>query len=100
MFTAFEKSRIVFVASQKLRALTLLGPNHDPLLASDLTPMAWVILERIGRARHHGEMTHGKLSLNFTKESPKTLFYHRKELVRRNLVSKQVDCHVLQTEGR
>jgi len=91
---------------------TVLGSNYDPILARHLTAMQWVILERVGRARHQvntkkvkkiwlkswvalciqlqGEMTHGKLSLNFTKETPKTLFYHRKVLVSKNLLCKQV----------
>lgn len=92
MTSTFNTNRIVFVASQASRARVLIGPNYDPLLAAHLTPMQWIILERIGRARHQGEMTHGKLSLNFTKEPPNTLFYHRKVLVLRNLITKQVRC--------
>jgi hypothetical protein len=49
--STFGDRRVVFVASQRLRARVLLGADHDPLLALDLTPMQWVILERIGRAR-------------------------------------------------
>ena len=90
MAASFNLNRVVFVASQKMRAQALLGLSYDPLLVTDMTPMQWIILERIGRARYLGEMTHGKLSLNFTKESPKTLFYHRKLLIRLNLITKQV----------
>ena len=97
MSASFDPNRVVFVASQQMRAQALLGLSYDPLLAADMTPMQWVILERIGRARYLGEMTHGKLSLSFTKESPKTLFYHRKLLMRLNLISKQVTHSLIGT---
>ncbi len=75
---------------QDLRGRALLGPRYSPFLSDSLTPMQWCILERIGRSRTQGEVTQGKVSLQFTGESPKTLFYHRKALLKHRLIRKQV----------
>ena len=40
--------------------------------------------------RYQGEVTQGNLSLQFTHENPKTLFYHRKALLSKGLLTKQV----------
>ncbi|XP_015608744.1 general transcription factor 3C polypeptide 1 [Cephus cinctus] len=79
---------LVIVASQKLRECALMGYNVCPTL--ELTVMQYCFLERVGRARYHGEVTQGKLSLNSLKEDPKSLFYHRKYLLRHKLITKQL----------
>jgi general transcription factor 3C polypeptide 1 len=85
----FGESRLVLVASQQMRNEALMGPFADPLLAETLTAMQYCILERVGRSREHGEVTQGKMSLQFMKENPKTLFYHRKNLLKHGLIKKQ-----------
>lgn len=52
--------------------------------------MHYCFLERVGRSRYHGEVTQGKLSLSLLKEDPRTLFYHRKFLLRHKLITKQM----------
>ncbi len=86
----FGRHRLVAVASQDQRARALLGDRHCPLLAEALSPTQWCLLERVGRSRTLGEVTQGKASLQFMKESPKTLFYHRKELLKQGLLTKQI----------
>ncbi|XP_034239860.1 general transcription factor 3C polypeptide 1 [Thrips palmi] len=80
-------SRLVLVASQSVRSAALMGDDVDPCL--ELTPMHFCILERIGRARYHGEVTQGKISLHCTGEDPKSLFYYRKTLLLHKLITKQ-----------
>lgn len=65
-----------------------MGDDVDPCL--EFTPMHFCILERIGRARYHGEVTQGKISLHCTGEDPKSLFYYRKTLILHKLITKQV----------
>lgn len=79
---------LVIVASQLLRTRALIGVDVSPTL--ELTIMHYCFLERIGRARYHGEVTQGKLSLAALNEDPKTLFYHRKFLLQHKLITKQV----------
>eukprot|EP00094_Tigriopus_californicus_P009796 TCALIF_09445-PA protein Name:"Similar to Gtf3c1 General transcription factor 3C polypeptide 1 (Rattus norvegicus)" AED:0.03 eAED:0.04 QI:37/0.71/0.62/1/0.85/0.87/8/0/1945 len=99
LLEAYEgQARLAFVASQWARAKALMGPNPDPLLVQTVSGMPWAILERIGRARELGEVTQGKMSLQFTKENPKTLFYHRKALIKESLIQKQV--HYQKTKGQ
>jgi len=81
---------LVLVASQSARTEALTGEDYDPLSVANITAMQWAILERIGRARALGEVTQGKLSLQFMNENPKTLFYHRKSLLAKSLIMKQV----------
>ena len=45
----------------RTRALT--GEDWDLLQVEAITGTQWCILERVGRARHHGEVTQGRLSL-------------------------------------
>ena len=90
---------MVVVASQLLRGRALLGGQEcGPLTLQSITPMQWCILERIGRSRELGEVTQGKRSLQFTKENPKTLFYHRKDLIKKGLLRKQI--HYQKTKGQ
>ena len=73
--------------------------NHSNFYnTSTLFPCQWAILERVGRARYQGEVTQGKLSLQFMNENPKTLFYHRKALLSKGLMLKQV--HHQKTKGQ
>ena len=46
-----DENSVVFVASQTEREKALLGSYYDPLLVRTFAPMAFAILERIGRAR-------------------------------------------------
>ena len=57
--------------------------EEDLELIQSITAMQWALLERIGRSRYQGEVTQGKNSLQFTRENPKTLFYHRKHLLKK-----------------
>merc|ERR1719233_1340380 len=82
--------RFVMVGSQDARTEALIGEDWDPLHVAGVTATQWAILERVGRARYQGEVTQGKLSLQFMRENPKTLFYHRKALVTKGLIMKQV----------
>ena len=80
----------VFVASQTEREKTILGSNYDPILANNISPIQWAILERIGRSRYHGEITVGVESLvKFFQLSPKDLFYYRKFMLKNGLITKQ-----------
>ncbi|XP_011862964.1 PREDICTED: general transcription factor 3C polypeptide 1-like [Vollenhovia emeryi] len=78
---------LVIVAAQSIRTRALMG--HDVSSTLELTIMHYCFLERVGRARYHGEVTQGKLSLAALKEDPKTLFYHRKFLLHHKLITKQ-----------
>ncbi|XP_072745802.1 general transcription factor 3C polypeptide 1 [Anoplolepis gracilipes] len=79
---------LVIVASQLIRTRALMSVDVSPTL--ELTIMHYCFLERVGRARYHGEVTQGKLSLAALKEDPKTLFYHRKFLLQHKLITKQI----------
>ena len=82
--------RLVMVGSQDARTRALIGEDWDPLQVEAITGTQWCILERVGRARYHGEVTQGRLSLQAMNVDPKTLFYHRKSLVKNGLIMKQV----------
>lgn len=79
---------LVIVGSQAIRSRALLDVNVSPTL--ELTIIHYCFLERVGRARYHGEVTQGKLSLAALKQNPKTLFYHRKFLLQHKLITKQI----------
>ncbi|OAD53659.1 General transcription factor 3C polypeptide 1 [Eufriesea mexicana] len=87
---AIEKygQKLVIVASQSARNHALMGDEVSPIL--ELNVIQYCFLERVGRSRYHGEVTQGKLSLNALKEDPKSLFYHRKFLLRHKLITKQI----------
>ncbi|XP_012286729.1 general transcription factor 3C polypeptide 1 isoform X2 [Orussus abietinus] len=80
--------QMVIVASQDLRDCALLGSDVCPIL--ELNSQQHCYLERVGRARYHGEVTQGKLSLGLLKEDPKTLFYRKKLLFGHKLITKQI----------
>ncbi|XP_063842783.1 general transcription factor 3C polypeptide 1-like isoform X2 [Scylla paramamosain] len=80
--------QLVLVASQLLRNKALcITACIDKFY--DLTINQYIILERIGRSRRMGEITQGKVSLASMGENPKTMFYHRKRLLKLNLITKQ-----------
>ncbi|KAK7929622.1 hypothetical protein WMY93_006017, partial [Mugilogobius chulae] len=81
--------RLVAVASQKLRFLTLIGTESDPDLK--LTDESYCVLERVGRSRWQGELQRDLSNGTFKIESRK-IHYLRKSLVQHNLVS--VQSHV------
>ncbi|XP_076636938.1 general transcription factor 3C polypeptide 1 [Colletes latitarsis] len=81
-------NKLVIVASQSARNYALMGVEVSPTL--ELNVIQYCFLERVGRSRYHGEITQGKLSLNALKEDPKSLFYHRKLLLRHKLITKQI----------
>nr|XP_034186691.1 general transcription factor 3C polypeptide 1 [Osmia lignaria] len=87
---AIEKygQKLVIVALQSARNHALMGDEVSPIL--ELNVVQYCFLERVGRSRYHGEVTQGKLSLNALKEDPKSLFYHRKYLLRHKLITKQI----------
>lgn len=59
----------------------------DPTI--ELSPNQYCMLERIARSRYHGEVTHGKMSLQIITKDTKHLFYNRKILGAYFLVMKQ-----------
>ncbi|XP_031843956.1 general transcription factor 3C polypeptide 1 isoform X2 [Nomia melanderi] len=81
-------NKLVIVASQTERNHALMGGEVSPMI--DLNVIQYCFLERVGRSRYHGEVTQGKLSLNALREDPKSLFYHRKLLLRHKLITKQI----------
>ncbi|XP_014767991.1 general transcription factor 3C polypeptide 1 [Octopus bimaculoides] len=80
--------RMVIVASQNLRSMSLFGPDRDPNMR--LLDLPYCILERIGRSRYIGELTRGHNSLAVFSDSPKLMFHYFKLLIRLSLVRKQV----------
>ncbi|KAK3864004.1 hypothetical protein Pcinc_030265 [Petrolisthes cinctipes] len=81
-------NKLVLVASQQLRNKALcISTCIDKFY--DLTLIQYIMLERIGRSRRMGEITQGKVSLACMGENPKSMFYHRKRLLKLNLITKQ-----------
>ena len=79
---------LAIVANQTLRNKALcIDACIDPFY--DLTPLQYQLLERVGRSRTMGEITQGKISLAIMGENPKSMFYHRKRLLKMNLITKQ-----------
>lgn len=75
------------MADQLTRNKAILTPESDP--THDYTHIEYCILERLGRARYHGEFSHGKLSLQSFLHS--ILFYHhKKNLAQNQLIRSQV----------
>lgn len=91
------ETSLVVVASQAAREFALLGDEVCPTL--ELTIMQYCFLERVGRSRYHGEVTQGKLSLALLKEDPKSLFYHRKYLLKHKLITKQTHHQKINGHG-
>lgn len=79
-------SRLVMVASQKTREEVLFDCKGNFL---NMSVVKYCMLERIGRSRYNGEISHGKNSLLALGEDPKSLFYYRKSLLELNVIKKQ-----------
>nr|XP_037274882.1 LOW QUALITY PROTEIN: general transcription factor 3C polypeptide 1-like [Rhipicephalus microplus] len=88
--------RLVIVADQFTRSRALLGPHHA-MTDLDLTDIKYCMLERIGRSRYLGQTTQGQLDMRVFKLTHATMFILRKQLVQRNLITKQEFC--LKVEG-
>lgn len=80
-------SRLVIVATQRLRKRVLTHSLADPLV--EFSQAQFCLLERIGRSRHQGETTQGKMSLQLVSKDPKVIFYNRKHLADHKLICKQ-----------
>ena len=65
---------LVMVGSQDARTRALIGEDWDPLQVEAITGTQWCILERVGRARYHGEVTQGRLSLQVILASHWSIF--------------------------
>lgn len=81
----------VIVASQELRESALISDTAYPLV--ELNEMQYCMLERIGRARHYGELSQKKQG-PYSNEDPKIMFYLRKALLQHKLITKQMFHHV------
>ena len=79
--------KFVIVASQSLRERALLGDTACPVL--EMNVLQYCFLERVGRARYHGDVSHGKNGLSTLADDPKSMFYHRKFLLKHKLIVKQ-----------
>lgn len=79
---------LVLVASQDVRNVALAGVHTNVL--ETLAINSFIMLERIGRAREHGEVTQGKHGLSRLNIPPKSSFYFRKGLLAHGLIAKQV----------
>ncbi|XP_075554996.1 general transcription factor 3C polypeptide 1 [Dermacentor variabilis] len=89
-------NRLVIVADQMTRERALIGPNNT-IADLDLSEMKYCILERIGRSRYLGQTTQGQLDLRVMNITHASMFIMRKQLVQRNLITKQDFC--LKTES-
>ncbi|XP_015124460.1 general transcription factor 3C polypeptide 1 [Diachasma alloeum] len=89
--------KLVIVGSQATRQNSLMGDSVCPTL--ELTIVQYCFLERVGRARYHGEVTQGKRSLSILGEEPKSLFYHRKYLTKHRMITKQVHHQKISGHG-
>lgn len=79
---------LVIVADQTTRELALLGPCNSTK-DMDISETKYCILERIGRSRFMGQTTQGTLDLRVFKVSHANMFVIRKQLLQRNLITKQ-----------
>ncbi|KAI1284861.1 General transcription factor 3C polypeptide 1 [Halotydeus destructor] len=77
--------KLVVVASQLLRNESLGINKVDPCFK--ISDMIYCYLEKIGRSRHLGQITVGKEAAISTVK-PKTAFYYRKRLLKRELIKK------------
>ncbi|KAF0308615.1 General transcription factor 3C polypeptide 1 [Amphibalanus amphitrite] len=87
----FGRNRLVVVASQSMRNAALV-PLSSMDVEAELNLSQFVLLERIGRSRFHGEITVGVQGLGVLKEPPKNLYYLRKKLLEYRLITKQGFC--------
>lgn len=80
----------MIVACQAARSLALGGAAKSAILDT-LVLNSYIMLERIGRSREHGETTQGKFGLSRLNIVPKSAFYFRKRLLANGLIVKQVN---------
>lgn len=81
------------VASQAARNAALAGARTGVL--ETLVLNSYIMLERIGRSREHGEVTQGKHGLSRLNIVPKSAFYFRKKLLADGLIVKQVSYGIV-----
>lgn len=81
-------NRLVIVADQLTRERALVG-SYNSTKDLDLTDTKYCILERIGRSRYLGQTTQGKAGLSVFNLTHASMFIMRKQLVQRNLITKQ-----------
>lgn len=79
--------KFVIVASQGLRERALVGDTACPVM--EMNVLQYCFLERVGRARYHGDVSSGKTGIGSISDDPKSLFYHRKFLLKQKLITKQ-----------
>ncbi|XP_066284978.1 general transcription factor 3C polypeptide 1-like [Branchiostoma lanceolatum] len=89
-------SKLVLVASQSLRQQALF--HEDVLPDAELTDIQYCILERVGRARHLGELQADmKVMLD---ANSKYLFHVRKGLVKYDLITRQSTMYTVPGNSR
>lgn len=79
---------LVIVANQATRERALVGSCHA-MKDLDITDIKYAVLERIGRSRYMGQTSQGKQDLKVFDMTNATSFIIRKQLVQRNLITKQ-----------
>lgn len=79
--------KFIIVASQSLRERALVGDTACPVMGMNV--LQYCFLERVGRARYHGDVSSGKTGIGSISDDPKSLFYHRKFLLKQKLITKQ-----------
>ncbi|EFX77102.1 hypothetical protein DAPPUDRAFT_321692 [Daphnia pulex] len=79
--------QLVLVACQASRNVVLAGVQTGVL--ETLAINSYVMLERIGRSREHGDVTQGRHGLSRLNIQPKSAFYFRKRLLADGLIVKQ-----------
>lgn len=88
MFLFRYGERLVVVATQDARNYALVADRT--YIIDNLGLTSYVILERIGRSRDHGEVNQGKFGLSRLNIPPKSAFYFRKRLLEDKIITKQV----------
>lgn len=81
--------KLVIVASQESRNLSLMGRMCPRSLDFSVMPILFDMLEKIGRARYLGVATNGKGSLQSVIEDPKSVHHYLKSLIEYKFVKKQ-----------
>lgn len=82
----YKINQVAIVASQKLRAIALLGQEHWQEY-EEMKVEHYVILESIGLKRWHGEMNFGKEAPKFSDNKIKLSFYYlRKFLIEKKFI--------------
>ncbi len=85
--------QLVLVACQASRNVALAGVQTGVL--ETLAINSYIMLERIGRSREHGDVTQGRHGLSRLNIQPKSAFYFRKRLLADGLIVKQVTCSLV-----